>query len=127
VAYGGYIVTALAHCFECHTPMGPQGPDMTKLGAGGMEIELAPGMSVKTANITPDVATGIGSWSDADIRKAMTEGIKPDGGHISPPMPFPFFKNMTDQDVDAVIAYLRTIPAVENKVERTAFQQQAFP
>ncbi len=128
VAYGRYIVTSIAHCFECHTPLGPQGqPDMSKLGAGGMDIQLAPGMDVKTANITSDPETGIGKWSDEDIKKALTEGLTPTGGHISPPMPFPWFKNMSPEDLDAVVAFLRTIPPVVNKVERTAFQHQAFP
>lgn len=127
VAYGGYIVNALAHCFECHTPMGPEGPDMSKMGAGGFEIELAPGMTVRTANITPDPETGIGTWSDDDIKKAITQAVTPDGQKLSPPMPYPFFKNMTDEDLDAVVAYLRTVPAVNNQVERTDFQKQAFP
>jgi mono/diheme cytochrome c family protein len=127
VAYGGYLVTAVAHCFECHTPMGPNGPDMTKLGAGGMTIVLAPGMEVNTANITPDKDTGIGGWSDADIIRAMTEGVTPTGQHVAPPMPFPFFRTMSAQDLEAIVAYLRTLPPVANKVERTAFQAKAFP
>ena len=128
VAYGRYVVTAEAHCFECHTPLGPNGqPDLSRLGAGGMEITLAPGMTVRTPNITSDPETGIGKWSDADIRKALTEGVTPTGQHLSPPMPFPWFKNMTADDLDAVIAFVRTIPPVANKVDRTAFQQKAFP
>ncbi len=128
VAYGRYIVTAQAHCFECHTPLGANGqPDMSKAGAGGMDITLAPGMVVRTANITSDAETGIGKWSDQDIRKALTEGVTPTGQHLSPPMPFPWFKNMTADDVDAVIAFIRTLPPVVNKVERTDFQKTAFP
>ena len=127
VAYGRYIVTAQAHCFECHTPMGPKGPDMSKLGAGGMEITLAPGMVVRTPNITSDPETGIGKWTDQQIKDALTKGITPTGQHLSPPMPFPWFKNMTPEDIDAVVAYVRTIPPVKNKVERTAFQMKAFP
>ncbi len=128
VAYGRYIVTAQAHCFECHTPLGANGqPDMSKLGAGGMDIQLAPGMDVKTANITSDPDTGIGKWTDQDIKNALTKGVTPTGQHLSPPMPFPWFKNMTADDLDAVVAFIRTIPPVKNKVERTAFQQKAFP
>jgi len=129
VAYGGYIVNSLAHCFECHTGPDDHGaPDMAhKLGAGGFTITLAPGMTVHTANITSDPETGLGKWSDADIKKAMTEGVDPKGGHLSPPMPFPFFKNMTAEDLDAVVAYVRTIPPINNKVERTDFQKKAFP
>ena len=128
VAYGGYLVTAVAHCFECHTTPDANGvPDVAHhLGAGGFKISLAPGMEVMTANITPDKETGIGSWSDADIKKAMTDGVTPTGGHLSPPMPFPWFKNMTDADLNAIVAYLRTLPAISNKVERTEFQKTAF-
>ncbi len=129
IAYGGYIVNALGYCLECHTPPGPDGAtDVAhRLGAGGREIQLAPGKVVRTANITPDPETGIGKWSDDDIKKALTEGRTPTGGHISPPMPYPFFKNMTAEDLDAVVAYIRTIPAINNNVERTDFQKKAFP
>jgi mono/diheme cytochrome c family protein len=122
VAYGGYIVNSLAHCFECHTTHTPNSPR----GAGGELITLAPGMTVRVANITQDKETGIGNWSDADIKKAITQGIRPDGRHLSPPMPFPWFEHMTEQDVDAVVAYVKTIPPVRNPVERTDFQKKFF-
>jgi len=129
VAYGGYIVNALAGCFECHSTPGADGtPDLAQhLGAGGFEIELAPGMVVRTPNITPDPETGIGQWSDADIKKAITDGVTSGGQHLSPPMPYTFYKNMTPEDLDATVAYLRTIPPIGNKVERTDFQKKAFP
>jgi mono/diheme cytochrome c family protein len=128
VAYGRYIVTALAHCFECHSGPDANGaPDFQRrLGAGGFLITLAPGATVRTANITPDPDTGIGKWSDAEIKKALTDGVRPDGRHLSPPMPYPFFKNMTDEDLNAVIAFIRTIPPIKNAVERTEFQKNAF-
>lgn len=128
VAHGDYIVNALAHCFECHSGPDANGaPDVERLrGAGGFLITLAPGATVRTANITSDPETGIGKWSDADIKKAMTQGVRPDGRHLAPPMPYPFFKNMTDQDLDAVIAYLRTVPPIKNVVERTDFQKANF-
>ena len=117
VAYGGYLVT-IAHCFECHTPRNPDGsPDMTRMGAGGFGFE-APSGIVFSANITPDPTTGIGTWTDAEVRRALTEGIGHEGQPLFPVMPASFFKTMTEQDVNAVIAYIRTIPAVENKVER---------
>ena len=129
VAYGGYIVKSLAHCFECHSSPDAHGaPDFAHgLGAGGFPITLAPGMMIKTANITSDPDTGIGKWSDADIKKAITDGVTPTGGHLSPPMPFSFFKTMTPEDLDAVVAFVRTIPPIKNQVERTDFQKKAFP
>lgn len=128
VAYGGYIVNALAHCFECHSGPDANGvPDLkNKLGSGGFLITLAPGATVMTANITPDPETGIGKWTDAEIKKAMTHGVRPDGRRLAPPMPFEFFKNMTGSDLDAVVAYLRTIPPIKRVVERTDFQKANF-
>ena len=129
VAYGGYIVTALAHCFECHTTPDANGvPDFkNSLGAGGFEITLGPGAVVRTPNITSDPETGIGKWTDDQIKVALTKGMTPEGGHLSPPMPFGFFANMTPEDLDSVVAYVRTIPAITHKVERTDFQMKAFP
>ena len=128
VAYGGYIVNSLAHCFECHSGPDANGvPDLQRnLGSGGFLITLAPGATVMTANITQDPETGIGKWSDAEIKRALTEGVRPDGRKLAPPMPFPFFRNMTSEDLDAVIAYLRTIPPIRNAVERTEFQKANF-
>lgn len=128
VAYGGYVVNALAHCFECHSGPDARGvPDLANnLGSGGFLITLAPGVTVMTANITPDPETGIGKWSDADIKKALTQGVRPDGRRLSPPMPYMFFKNMTNRDLDAVVAYLRTIPPIKRVVERTEFQKNTF-
>lgn len=128
VAYGRYIATALAHCFECHSGPDTHGaPDPEhNLGSGGFLITLAPGATVMTPNITPDPETGIGKWTDTDIKKALTQGIRPDGRHLSPPMPFPFFKNMTNGDLDAVVAFLRTIPPIKRVVERTEFQKNTF-
>jgi len=128
VAYGRYVVTALAHCFECHTGPDDHGaPDVQhKLGAGGFMIMLAPNAAVATPNITQDTETGIGAWSDADIKKAITDGIRPDGRHLAPPMPYSYFKKMTAEDLDAVVAFLRTVPAISNKVQRTDFQVNTF-
>ena len=128
VAYGGYLAMAVAHCFECHTTPDEHGvPDMAHhLGAGGMKIALGPGMDVVTPNITSDKETGIGNWTADQIKKALTDGVTPTGQHLSPPMPFPWFKNMTDQDLDAIVAYIQTLPAISNKVERTDFQKTAF-
>jgi mono/diheme cytochrome c family protein len=57
----------------------------------------------------------------------VTEGLSPTGGHLSPPMPYSFFKTMTADDLDAVVAYVHTLPPISNKVDRTDFQKKAFP
>lgn len=119
VAYGGYIVNALAHCFECHTPADETGaPNMAMVGGGGFPIMTVGAVTIRSANITQDIDTGLGAWTDDEIRRAITEGVSKNDEPLFPIMPSQFFHNMTPEDVDAVIAYLRTVPAVENLVEK---------
>jgi mono/diheme cytochrome c family protein len=117
VAYGGYIVNSLAHCLECHTPqVGPARDYANQKGAGGFRFEFA-GTLVYSANITPDKETGIGNWTDDQIKRAITQGINKDGKQLIPLMPYPYFMNMTPEDVDAVVAYLHTLAPVTKKNE----------
>jgi mono/diheme cytochrome c family protein len=107
VAYGRYLATALGHCMECHSTPGDNGPDLVgSLGAGGVEFRGPWGVSV-SANITPN---GIGFYSDDELATIITKGIRPDGTRLQPPMPVASYANMTDKDVTAIIAYLRSLP-----------------
>jgi mono/diheme cytochrome c family protein len=112
VAYGAYMAGPLGHCIECHTPMGPQGFDYKdRLGAGGMTFKGPWGVSA-ARNITSDRESGIGAWSDAEIKRAITQGISRDGGRLHPPMAYGYYANINDEDMSALVAYLRTIPPV---------------
>ena len=115
VARGQYLATAVAGCVGCHTPMGPQGPDMAKMFAGGMEFPEKWG-TWRSPNITQDKKTGIGDWSDEAIATVIREGKRPDGSMVIPMMPYMRYNAMSDDDVKAVVAFLRTLPAVENTV-----------
>jgi mono/diheme cytochrome c family protein len=116
VAYGGYLAQ-VAHCVECHTPLTAQGaPDPNLLGSGGRILEGAFGRRT-SRNITQDKETGIGAWTDKQIRNALTKGERPDGSLLSRPMPFYFYKNVSAEDIDSVIAWLRTVKPVKNLVE----------
>jgi mono/diheme cytochrome c family protein len=109
----GFYLATIGHCMECHTPFGPKGKDFVgDLGKGGMEFPGPWGKSV-SRNITPSKDKGIGAWTDAQIKTAITTGISKDGSHLKPPMGFPHYAQMTSADLDAVIAYLRTVPAKE--------------
>lgn len=109
---GFYLVT-IAHCMECHTPMGPRGRDFAgKLGAGGFEFPGPWGVST-SRNITSSKSKGLGNWTDAEIKRAITHGVSKDGSPLKPPMGFPYYANMTDADLDAMVAYLRTVPAID--------------
>jgi mono/diheme cytochrome c family protein len=108
LAYGAYLAGPLGHCIECHSPMGPMGPDwQNQTCAGGMQFPGPWGIS-HAANITP---TNLGDWSDAEIRRAITDGVRPDGQLLLPPMAFGYYKNIAAGDLDAIVAYLRTLPA----------------
>lgn len=107
--YGGYLATAVAHCMECHTPMGPQGPLLaTALGQGGFAFHGPWGVSI-ASNLTngPD---GLEGFSDAEIKAMITEARRPDGSAMAPPMPYPYLARMTTQDLDAILLYLRGLP-----------------
>ncbi len=112
VKKGFYLVT-IGHCMECHTPMGPRGREFAdKLGAGGFEFTGPWGKSV-SRNITSSKTKGIGAWTDAEIKTAVTTGKSKDGSPLKPPMGYPHYAKMTDADLTAVVAYLRTVPAKE--------------
>jgi mono/diheme cytochrome c family protein len=109
----GFYLATIGHCMECHTPMGPRGREFaTKLGTGGFKFPGPWGISV-SRNITQNKEKGIGAWSDAEIKRAITTGTSKDGSKLRPPMGFHYYANMTDADLDAVVAYLRTVPANE--------------
>jgi mono/diheme cytochrome c family protein len=109
----GFYLATIGHCMECHTPMGPRGREFAdKLGAGGFEFEGPWGKSV-SRNITSSKTKGIGAWTDAEIKTAVTTGKSKDGSPLKPPMGYPHYAKMTDTDLGAVIAYLRTVPAKE--------------
>ena len=118
---GRYLMRAVIACGNCHTPQGPDGPLPGQELAGGVPFEDA-GYTAYSANLTPDKATGVGNWTDAQLITAIREGRRPDGTLIGPPMPIGLYRGMADSDVRAVVAYLRSVPAVANKVPRSAYR-----
>ena len=108
---GFYLVT-IGHCMDCHTPLVPgSGPDFkNSLGKGGFEFHGPWGKSV-SRNITSSKTAGIGDWTDAEIKTAITQGKRKDGSPLKPPMDFQAYSKMTAADLDAIVAYLRTVPA----------------
>lgn len=101
---GKYLATA-GNCVSCHTK--PGGAPF----AGGVSFHTRFGTLYST-NITPDSTTGIGAWTPAQFRRAMREGISANGEHLYPAFPYTSFTKLSDADVDAIFAYLKTLPAV---------------
>lgn len=122
VERGNYLVNTIMACGNCHTPRGPGGvPLMDKQLSGGLRFD-EPVFDVTASNITPDPDTGIGRWRDGDIKKLLTTGIRPDGVQVAPIMPFNFYKGITPRDLDAVVAYLKSVPAVKNQVPTPVYK-----
>jgi mono/diheme cytochrome c family protein len=111
VKHGFYLVS-IGHCLECHTPMVQGRLELDKIGKGGREFPGPWGTSV-SRNITPSKTAGIGDWTDAEIKRAITEGKRKDGSPMKPPMGYGYYAGMTDSDLNDVIAYLRTLPVKE--------------
>lgn len=98
----GRYLAAIGNCRTCHTREGGAAY------AGGVEFRSPVGV-LYSSNITPDAATGIGRWTARDLRRAMHEGIGVDGKRLFPAFPYPSFTRVSDDDVDAIYAFLRTI------------------
>ena len=115
VARGEYLANHVTGCTTCHSQRdytkfsGPFIPDT--LGAGGQKFDLGPAGVVYSKNITP---AGIGSWTDGELLRAVTQGVAKDGTPLFPVMPYPHFGNMSEDDVHAVLAYIRTLKAIES-------------
>jgi len=109
----GFYLATIAHCMECHTPMekGMRQWD-TRLGAGGFDFPGPWGVST-SRNITSNKTKGLGGWTDAEIKRAITTGVSKDGSHLKPPMGFHYYATLMPEDLDAMVAYLRTVPAKE--------------
>ena len=152
VARGEYLVTITA-CDDCHTPfkLGPSGPepDMSRRLSGHPEgCPLAPpatwpdgwtwaGSPTNTAfagpwgvsyarNLTPDLSTGIGVYTEASFVAAIRDGKQMGAGRpILPPMPWPSFGKMTDEDLKAIYSYLRSLPPIRNQVPEATIASPA--
>jgi len=106
---GAYLVTTIAGCGNCHTPRDAAGrPAANMTLAGGLEFDIPPA-HVVAPNITPDPQTGIGKWSEAQIKHAITAGIRPDGTKLVRTMAFDWYAKIAPADLDAIVAYLRSL------------------
>ena len=120
---GTYLMNGIVACGNCHTPQTENGPRPGKELAGQLVLETE-AFTAYAPNITPDKETGIGSWSDEEIITAIREGRRPDGTIIGPPMPFELYRDISDRDARAIVAYLRSVPAVKSSLPKSTY---SFP
>lgn len=118
IARGEYLAYGLAHCAGCHVS---SIEDYTKIAAGqrvplvgGFDFQLGPLGIVRPPNITSDPETGIGKWSDQEIARSLRYGVGHDGRALFDFMPF---HNLSDEDLTAIISFLRAQPPVKKQVE----------
>lgn len=120
----GEYLTTLAGCIDCHTPRTDEDEMITERAlAGGRPFDIGELGTVLAPNITQDEETGIGTWTDEEIKVAIKTGVSPDGHHSFPVMPYPAYAGMAEEDLDAIVAYLRTVAPIENQVP----QEQVLP
>lgn len=119
-ARGQYLVDHLLVCGECHTPSGADGkPDSSKYLAGSRSYDFSYAgkiVSVYAENLTSHATEGLGMWSDADVRRALTRGIDDENVAMWPIMPYPEYALLKPEDVDSILKYLRTVPSNGNVV-----------
>jgi mono/diheme cytochrome c family protein len=147
ITQGRYMAT-IAGCTSCHTPDRPEylnpatltidqiktlafdgndALDISKFLAGGRAFDLGPGGVVYTRNLTPDEATGLGGWTDEQVKLAITTGMNSKGETLFPVMPYHVYNGMADSDVNAVIAFLKSVNAIENTVPDKTVNTQGMP
>ena len=127
LARGKYLMDGPVACGNCHVARGEQGQPLLDKGLSGGLLFDEPPFKAYAANITPDPETGIGRWTDAQLAKAIREGVRPDGGLIGPPMPIEFYRHLSDRDLAAIIAHLRAQPSVRNEVPKSVYNMPLPP
>src|SRR6202140_2626817 len=116
---GFYLVNTIMACGNCHSPRDADRRTIAEKAFSGGLTFATPAFIATAPNITPDVETGIGSWSDAEIKRALLEGMRPDHGRLAGVplaaiMPANFYCALLPDDLDAIVAYLRTVKPIRN-------------
>ncbi len=124
---GNYLVNTIMACGNCHSPRDADGRTIAEKAFSGGLTFVTPAFIATAPNITPDVETGIGSWSDAEIKRALVEGIRPDHGHLSGAalaaiMPANFYRALLPGDLDAIVAYLRMVKPIRSESPAPVYQ-----
>jgi mono/diheme cytochrome c family protein len=123
---GFYLVNTIMACGNCHTPRDADGKPIAERAFSGGQTFVTPAFTATAPNITPDPETGIGSWSDAEIKRALVTGMRPDHGHLAGValaaiMPANFYKALLPDDLDAVVFYLRSVKPIRNAVPEPVY------
>jgi mono/diheme cytochrome c family protein len=125
---GRYLGEVVAFCGACHHTFGPGMQPIAGMSLAGGRVFEERGMRAVAPNITQDRETGIGDWTDVQIADAIRNGHRPDGSLIGPPMPVESYRGISDRDLAALVAWLRTVPSVRHAVtERSRYSFALTP
>lgn len=117
---GRYLVEGPMHCFACHSEVDWKNtslPVSGRAGAGQKQFpDAAAAFPLPVPNITPDVETGSGSWTDEHFERALRQGIGSDGRVLLPLMPYEYFRNLTEEDLASIVVYIRSLKPVKNRL-----------
>jgi hypothetical protein len=122
LARGKYLVDGVVSCFDCHSAATNQwkpgeAPEFTAPGSGRVVIDQG-GFLLAAPNITPDVETGAGNWTDDQLARAIREGIGYDGRTLFPMMPYQNYKYLSDEDLASIVVYIRSLPPIHNELPK---------
>ena len=121
-ARGRYLGEVVAFCGACHNTVGEGMRPVPGMTLAGGRIFNERGFRAVAPNITQDRDTGIGAWTDLDIAAAIRGGHRPDGSLVGPPMPVESYRGISDRDLAALVAWLRTVPPVRHALaERSRY------
>ena len=124
IARGRFLFEILCDCGRCHSPRDYSrfgGPEVVAQRGAGFVFPEEFGLPGRVAarNITPERESGIGQWSDGEKIRAIREGVRRDGTALFPMMPYRFYRHMSDQDVQSLVAYLNQLPPVASSLPQT--------
>jgi mono/diheme cytochrome c family protein len=118
VAYGRYLAQTVSHCLQCHSPKGPNNlPDLSRAGLGGNTYVAPGGGTVVSANLTPGNPDGIAGWTDEQVKTAITKGVRPNGSRMVNQMDFDLYEQMTPDDLDMLVGFLRTLKPLTSEAK----------
>ena len=129
LARGEYLVEAVSSCMDCHSPHDwtqHDAPILTGMKGAGQDFSFLKNLPghIVAPNLTPDLETGSGKWSDDALARAIREGIGHDGRTLFPLMPYQHFRQLSDEDLASIVVYIRSLTPVRNPLPRT---QVVFP
>jgi mono/diheme cytochrome c family protein len=131
LARGKYIVEGPSHCFMCHGDVDWSRNGDVRPGTKGQgrvltpdETQLALPYRAVAPNLTPDRETGAGTWTDEQFKRALRQGIGHDGRTLFVAMPYANFHYLSDEDIEAIIAYLRSLPPIRHSLPKTNLPAQ---